>query len=161
MYRIRIPGPRRFRRKGDNMEPYIIKARYYETDQMGIIHHANYIRWMEEARIDALEQLGYPYRRFEEMGYMSPVLHTECEYRKSVKFGDEVKIVVSIREFGKLKFTLRYDIYNISEGGVLSAYGTTRHCFINSRTGLPVMMNKEMKEFTETMKKFLDEKAEG
>ncbi len=137
------------------MKPYMFKARYYETDQMGIIHHSNYIRWMEEARIDMLDQLGYPYRRFEEMGYMSPVLHAECEYRKSIKFDDEIKIVVSLQDFGKLKFTLRYDIYNMSEGGCLSAYGTTRHCFLKSGNGMPVMMNKEMKEFSETMQKLI------
>ena len=136
------------------MKPYMLKARYYETDQMGIIHHSNYIRWMEEARIDMLEQMGYPYRKFEEMGYISPVLHAECEYKKSVKFDDEVKITVSLQEFGKLKFTLKYDIYNMSEGGVLSACGMTRHCFLN-KDGRPVMMNKEMKEFSETMQKFL------
>jgi len=136
------------------MKPYMLKARYYETDQMGIIHHANYIRWMEEARIDMLSQMGYPYRRFEEMGYISPVLHAECEYKKSVKFDDEVKIVVSLQEFGKVKFTLRYDIYNMSEDGVLSAVGTTRHCFLN-KDGRPVMMNKEMKEFSDTMQKLL------
>ena len=141
------------------MKPYMLKARYYETDQMGIIHHSNYIRWMEEARIDVLNQLGYPYRRFEEMGYMSPVLHAECEYKKSVKFDDEVKIVVSLEDFGKVKFTLRYDIYNMSEGGCLSACGTTRHCFLN-KDGRPVMMNREMKEFSETMQKFLVEKTE-
>ena len=141
------------------MKPYMLKARYYETDQMGIIHHSNYIRWMEEARIDMLNQLGYPYRRFEEMGYISPVLHAECEYKKSVKFDDEVKIVVSLQDFGKVKFTLRYDIYNMSEGGCLSACGTTRHCSLN-KDGRPVMMNKEMKEFSETMKKFLGEKTE-
>ena len=141
------------------MKPYMLKARYYETDQMGIIHHSNYIRWMEEARIDILNQLGYPYRRFEEMGYMSPVLHAECEYKKSVKFDDEVKIVVSLEDFGKVKFTLRYDIYNMSEGGCLSACGTTRHCFLN-KDGRPVMMNKEMKEFSETMQKLLGEKTE-
>lgn len=141
------------------MKPYMLKARYYETDQMGIIHHSNYIRWMEEARIDVLNQLGYPYRRFEEMGYMSPVLHAECEYKKSVKFDDEVKIVVSLQDFGKVKFTLRYDIYNMSEGGCLSACGLTRHCFLN-KDGRPVMMNKEMKEFSETMQKFLGEKTE-
>lgn len=128
----------------------MLKARYYETDQMGIIHHANYIRWMEEARIDMLSQMGYPYRRFEEMGYISPVLHAECEYKKSVKFDDEVKIVVSLQEFGKVKFTLRYDIYNMSEDGVLSAVGTTRHCFLN-KDGRPVMMNKEMNKFTDAM----------
>ena len=138
------------------MNPYMLKARYYETDQMGIIHHSNYIRWMEEARIDMLEQMGYPYRKFEEMGYISPVLHAECEYKKSVKFDDEVKITVSLQEFGKLKFTLKYDIYNMSEGGVLSACGMTRHCFLN-KDGRPVMMNKEMKEFSETMEKLLGE----
>ena len=141
------------------MKPYMLKARYYETDQMGIIHHANYIRWMEEARIDMLSQMGYPYRRFEEMGYISPVLHAECEYKKSVKFDDEVKIVVSLQEFGKVKFTLRYDIYNMSEDGVLSAVGTTRHCFLN-KDGRPVMMNKEMKEFSDVMQKYFEEIAE-
>ena len=138
------------------MKPYMLKARYYETDQMGIIHHANYIRWMEEARIDMLSQMGYPYRRFEEMGYISPVLHPECQYKKSVKFDDEVKIVVSLQEFGKVKFTLRYDIYNMSEDGVLSAVGTTRHCFLN-KDGRPVMMNKEMKEFSDVMQKYFEE----
>lgn len=138
------------------MEPYIRQAKYYETDQMGIIHHSNYIRWMEEARIDVLDQLGYPYRRFEEMGYMSPVLHAECDYKKSVRFGDEVKIIVSLQDFGKVKFTLRYDMYNMTEGGVLSASGTTTRCFLK-KDGRPVMMNKEMKEFSETMEKLLGE----
>ena len=138
------------------MEPYMRTAKYYETDQMGIIHHSNYIRWMEEARIDVLDQLGYPYRRFEEMGYMSPVLHAECDYKKSVRFGDEVKIIVSLQDFGKVKFTLRYDMYNMTEGGVLSASGTTTHCFLK-KDGRPVMMNKEMKEFSETMEKLLGE----
>lgn len=138
------------------MEPYIRQAKYYETDQMGIIHHSNYIRWMEEARIDVLDQLGYPYRRFEEMGYMSPVLHAECDYKKSVRFGDEVKIIVSLQDFGKVKFTLRYDMYNMTEGGVLSASGTTTHCFLK-KDGRPVMMNKEMKEFSKTMEKLLGE----
>ncbi|HIW41095.1 MAG TPA: acyl-CoA thioesterase [Candidatus Mediterraneibacter vanvlietii] len=123
---------------------------------MGIIHHSNYIRWMEEARIDVLDQLGYPYRRFEEMGYMSPVLHAECDYKKSVRFGDEVKIIVSLQDFGKVKFTLRYDMYNMTEGGVLSASGTTTHCFLK-KDGRPVMMNKEMKKFSETMEKLLGE----
>ena len=137
--------------------PYLRKAQFYETDGMGIIYHGNYIHWMEEARIDMLDQLGYPYRRFEEMGYMSPVLHVECEYKKSVKFDDEVKIVVSLKEFGRVKFTLRYDIYNMSEGGELSAYGTTTHCFLK-KDGRPVLIDKEMKEFAETMKTLSMEK---
>ncbi len=140
------------------MKPYIRKAKYYETDQMGIIHHSNYIRWMEEARIDLLDQIGFPYRRFEEMGYISPVLHAECEYKKSIKFDDEVKIVVSLQELGRVKFTLRYDIYNLSEEGVLSAYGTTTHCFLK-KNGRPVLIDRDMKEFSDVMRG-LSEKTE-
>lgn len=138
------------------MKPYYLKARYYETDKMGIIHHSNYIRWMEEARVDVLNQLGYPFRKFEEMGYLSPVLHVECDYKKSVKFDDEIKIVVSLKELGKVKFTLGYEIYNMTEGGVLCVCGATRHCFLH-KDGRPVMMNKEMKEFMETMNQFYQE----
>lgn len=140
------------------MKPYTRKAKYYETDQMGIIHHSNYIRWMEEARIDLLDQIGFPYRRFEEMGYISPVLHAECEYKKSIKFDDEVKIIVSLQELGRVKFTLRYDIYNLSEDGVMSAYGTTTHCFLK-KDGRPVLIDREMKEFSDVMKG-LSEQAE-
>ena len=138
------------------MKPYKKTAKYYETDQMGVIHHSNYIRWMEEARVDMLNQIGYPYRRFEEMGYISPVLHVDCEYKKSVKFDDEVKITVRLQEAGRVKFTLRYDIYNLSEGGVLSASGTTTHCFLR-KDGRPVLMDKEMKEFTEVMRNTLEQ----
>ena len=138
------------------MKPYIKTAKYYETDQMGVIHHSNYIRWMEEARVDMLDQIGYPYRRFEEMGYISPVLHVDCEYKKSVRFDDEVKIIVRLQEAGRVKFTLRYDIYNVSEGGVLSAYGTTTHCFLK-KDGRPVLMDKEMKGFAEGMKNTLEQ----
>lgn len=138
------------------MKPYIKTAKYYETDQMGVIHHSNYIRWMEETRVDMLNQIGYPYRRFEEMGYISPVLHVDCEYKKSVKFDDEVKITIRLQEAGRVKFTLRYDIYNLSEGGVLSASGTTTHCFLR-KDGRPVLMDKEMKEFTEVMRNTLEQ----
>ncbi len=138
------------------MKPYKKTAKYYETDQMGVIHHSNYIRWMEEARVDMLNQIGYPYRRFEEMGYISPVLHVDCEYKKSVKFDDEVKITIRLQEAGRVKFTLRYDIYNLSEGGVLSASGTTTHCFLR-KDGRPVLMDKEMKEFTEVMRNTLEQ----
>ena len=55
------------------IKPYRRAVQYYETDMMGIVHHANYIRWMEEARIDFLAQLGFPYARMEAEGVLSPV----------------------------------------------------------------------------------------
>ena len=52
---------------------YAHKVQYYETDMMGMVHHANYIRWMEEARIDFMDRLGFSYRKMEEEGVVSPV----------------------------------------------------------------------------------------
>ena len=57
-----------------DLKVYTHNAKYYETDQMGIIHHSNYIRWMEEARIDMMEQIGMSYADMEKAGIISPVL---------------------------------------------------------------------------------------
>lgn len=69
------------------MKPYLRKVQYYETDRMGITHHANYVRWMEEARIDFMEQLGFQYLQMEAQGVVSPVKKIECEYRSPCSFG--------------------------------------------------------------------------
>ena len=62
------------------IRPYEHHAKYYETDQMGIIHHSNYIKWMEEARMDLMEQIGLSYKEMEAMEIISPVLSVSCEY---------------------------------------------------------------------------------
>ena len=63
------------------MNPCEHKVQYYETDGMGIVHHSNYIRWFEEARVDLLEQLGFGYDRIEAAGYSGPVLEVSCQYK--------------------------------------------------------------------------------
>lgn len=65
---------------------------YYETDKMGIIHHSNYIRWFEEARIDFMTKMGYPYKRLEDEGIIIPVVSVSSEYKSMVRFGDTVII---------------------------------------------------------------------
>ena len=60
------------------MRPYTHKVKYYETDRMGITHHSNYIRWMEEARIDLLEQIGWGLDKIEESRIVSPIVSVEC-----------------------------------------------------------------------------------
>ena len=57
---------------------YLRKVHYHETDKMGITHHTNYIKWMEEARIDFLDQIGWSYARLEREGILSPVIGVEC-----------------------------------------------------------------------------------
>ena len=70
------------------IRPYEHHAKYYETDQMGIIHHSNYIKWMEEARMDLMEQIGLSYKQMEEMEIISPVLSVSCEYHSMVHFDE-------------------------------------------------------------------------
>ena len=70
------------------LRPYEHHAKYYETDQMGIIHHSNYVKWMEEARMDLMDQMGLSYKQMEEMEIISPVLSIAVEYHSMVHFDD-------------------------------------------------------------------------
>ena len=91
-----------------HIRPYEHHAKYYETDQMGIIHHSNYIRWMEEARMDLMEQIGLSYKGMEEMEIISPVLSISCEYKSMVHFDDTVVIETRIAEYNGIKMKVEY-----------------------------------------------------
>ena len=68
------------------MKPYTHKVNYYETDKMGITHHSNYVRFMEEARVDFLDQIGWSFIDLENKGIVSPVIHIECTFKKTTTF---------------------------------------------------------------------------
>ena len=84
---------------------------YYETDQMGIVHHSNYIRYFEEARLDMMEQVGLSYAAMEEHGLIIPVLSVACEYIKPVLFGEKVQIHTRLVKFDGIKMQFVYEIY--------------------------------------------------
>ena len=81
------------------MQKYRHIVQYYETDKMGITHHSNYIRWMEEARIDFLRQIGWDYAKLESIGIISPVIAVNCKYKKSTTFEAVIYIDVIVEEF--------------------------------------------------------------
>lgn len=119
-------------------------AKYYETDQMGIIHHANYIRWMEEARMDLMTQTGFSYKKMEEMGIISPVLAVSCEYRSMVHFDDIVRIEINITKYNGVKLELEYRMTDKATGE-LRTLARSRHCFL-SRSGKPVSLKRACPE---------------
>lgn len=125
------------------MNTYQHKVQYYETDQMGIVHHSNYVRWMEEARIEFLTRLGWEYRRMEEMGVVSPVTAIEGKYKRSAKFADVVDIAVFVEEFRGIRLKLKYEIR--SSEGVLLFTGASEHCFMDGE-GRILNMKKEYPE---------------
>lgn len=120
--------------KSMKIQAYERMAQYYETDQMGVVHHSNYIRWFEEARVDLLAQLGLPYKEMERRGVMIPVLSAQAEYVKPVRFEDVVRIEMQIVNFAGthgLKFAARYRVTN-RETGALVTTGETRHTFTDA-----------------------------
>lgn len=112
------------------MQPYEWKAQYYETDQMGIVHHANYIRWFESARIDFMEQMGISYKKMEEDGIISPVLSASCNYHHMTYFGDTVQVIPSIKAYNGIRLVISYEVKN-KKTGAIQAKGETSHCFLN------------------------------
>ena len=87
------------KKKGEHgMSEYLHKVQYYETDKMGVTHHSNYIRWMEEARVAFLDEIGWNYAQLESMGISSPVIGVQGDYKNTTTFNDEVRTTVSVRE---------------------------------------------------------------
>lgn len=133
------------------MEAYRRKVQYYETDQMKIVHHSNYIRWFEEARIDYMEQLGMSYTEMEERGIISPVLAVESEYIRMVHFGDTVSIRARIKEYNGIKLAISYEVTD-EVTGMVHCRGLTRHCFLNEK-GRPISLKRDQPDYHE---KFMD-----
>lgn len=113
----------------NNYFPYNRKPHYYETDMMGVIHHSNYIRWFEEARLDFLEQAGFAYLKMEEEGVIIPVLAIDIKYHNFVRYEEEVSIFVKLINYSGVKLKLGYEIYR-NRDNLLCTTGTTDHTFI-------------------------------
>lgn len=122
------------------MNKYVHKVNYYETDKMGITHHSNYIRWMEEARIDFLGKIGCGYKKLEDDGVISPVIGLECEFKTPTTFDDKVEIEVRIKEFKGVKLVLSYKMTN-AETGELVLTAQSSHCFLD-KSSKPIVLKK-------------------
>lgn len=132
------------------MHTYIHRVNYYETDKMGITHHSNYIRWMEEARADYLKSLGYGLRRLEADGITSPVVSVECRYKHTTTFDDEIKIEVAIEKYNSVKLELSYVMTEL-ETGTVALTAKSAHCFIDDK-GRPIIVKKVFPEFDEILR---------
>lgn len=106
------------------------KAQYYETDQMGIIHHSNYVRWFEESRVNLMEKLGLGYDVTEEKGIISPVLAIECDFKSMTHFNDLVEIIPMVTEYTGIKLTVSYVVRD-KKSMEIRCTGSSKHCFMS------------------------------
>lgn len=139
------------------MKLYQHTVQYYETDKMGITHHSNYIRWMEEARIDFLAQIGWDYAKLEAAGIVSPVIGVECRYRESTTFSERISISVRVEECKGVRLKLAYVMTNEAQRVVCE--GSSEHCFLNEK-GQPLRLKREFPDFYETLAALGQERAQ-
>lgn len=123
---------------------YNHRIQYYETDGMRIVHHSNYIRWMEEARIAFMEDVGYGYEQMEQDGVSIPVLSVSCDYKSMMRFGQTCRIDVRITKLTPVRMALSYEFYDAATG-TLCGTATSGHCFIG-QNGRPLALKKYLPE---------------
>lgn len=130
------------------------KINYYETDKMGVVHHSNYIRYMEEARCFWLENIEMPFSLLEENNITIPVLGVNCTYKNHVTFGDTIIIRPFVKEYSGVRMTVGYDVQDKKTGKTV-LIGETKHCFTDKNLK-PINLKKYNLEFSNKFQNLLE-----
>lgn len=120
--------------------PYEHRTKYYETDQTGAIHQTNYTKWLEDARMDIMDQLGLGYKQMQQLQIMCPLLSEAVSYIGMIRFDETIVIETKVEQYDGQKMTLDYTIYD-KETRDVKATAKTTHCFMNS-SGIPISLNR-------------------
>ena len=137
------------------MYTYQHSVQYYETDKMGVTHHSNYIRWMEESRVGFLADIGLDYALLEQRGLISPVIGlNNIKYKKPTTFGDVVNIEVYIKEYNGIVIVFNYTMKN-KEGAVVFV-GESEHCFLSPQ-GKMIILKSAFPDLDEILSKKVGE----
>ena len=130
-------------------------VQYYETDKMGVTHHSNYIRFMEEARLDFFKKLGFDYLEFEKMGVMSPVIGlNNIRYKRPSTVGDTIDIEVSVKAYNSIILTMHY-VMKVKDAVILE--GDSDHCFLNKEGKMLPLGEKKYPELDKKLKELLNQ----
>ncbi len=109
-----------------------VEVRYAETDQMGVVHHSNYLVWFELARTALCRRTGYHYQEIEEMGYQLQVTGAELQYRSGARYGDTVAVACTLERLGSRGLTFAY---RVTRDATLLVRGVTHHVWVDVSRG--------------------------
>ncbi len=120
-----------------------VEVRYAETDQMGVVHHANYLVWFELARTRLCRESGFHYADIERLGYLLMVTGAELRYRRGAHYGDTVGVVCWLERMSSrgLRFA-----YEVRRGDDLLAEGATEHLWVDKASGKPCRTPEALRE---------------
>ncbi|WNR43350.1 acyl-CoA thioesterase [Paenibacillus roseipurpureus] len=135
-----------------------LRVRYEETDQMGVVYHANYLTWFEIGRTELIRDLGYPYRKIEEKGLLLPVTEAELKFKRPARYDDLIGIYTRVSQTGSVRLQFSYEIRRILEGEPeeLLVTGTSHHVWVNP-SWKPVRIEKEAPDLWQVITNYTDE----
>ncbi|MEI5907908.1 thioesterase family protein [Bacillus spongiae] len=128
-----------------------IKVRYAETDQMGVVYHANYLVWMELGRTKHIEDIGFQYAEMENEGILCPVVDLQISYKKPFRYGDTATVKTWIEEYNGVRLTYGYEMY--SEDGELAVSGSSEHICVKKDSFRPISLKKRFANWHEVYEK--------
>jgi len=121
---------------------------YYETDKMGVVHHSNYLRWMEEARIQYFNDTDLAYHETESYGVLSPITEVNIKFKSPARFGDNFTVKMKMTKYTGVRFVINYTIVNQNDDILLE--GESSHAFIDE-SFRPVSLARVIPERHEKM----------
>jgi acyl-CoA thioester hydrolase len=122
-----------------------IDVRYAETDQMGVVYHANYLIWCEIGRTSLMGKLGISYLAMEESGVLAPVTNVNMNYKAPARYGRKMFITTWIEAYTGVRVTYGYEISD--EKNNLCMQGTSEHVLVNKKDFRPLSMKKHFPEW--------------
>src|SRR5690606_12960675 len=117
-----------------------IDVRYAETDQMGVVYHANYLVWMEIGRTSLIQDLGFTYAGLEAEGYLSPVIDLSIQYKAAMRYGQKATVRTWVESHGKMRTVYGYEI--LQKNGTVAATATSEHILVKKENFRPVSLQK-------------------
>lgn len=140
------------------LKPYKREVFYYETDKMAIVHHSNYIRIFDEARVDYLQQAGIHFSMIEELGILIHTLSINCEYKNPLVFAEPFAVYMKMTKFNGTTLELDYRIVSCKTGKV-NALGHSLHCFTDTNIK-PLRLKNKFPELYQTLASYLNVETE-
>ncbi|NEW07762.1 acyl-CoA thioesterase [Paenibacillus sp. SYP-B3998] len=146
-----------------------LRVRFEETDQMGVVYHANYLTWFEIGRTEFIRELGFSYRSIEENGLLLPVVEAEAKFRRPARYDDLICVYTRVTNASSVRIDFTYEVRRVTEDhlvtssasfqketdlepkGELLVTGTTRHVWVNP-SWKPARIDKEAPQLWQLLK---------
>ncbi|WP_217585513.1 acyl-CoA thioesterase [Lentibacillus saliphilus] len=125
-----------------------IDVRYQETDQMGVVYHANYLVWFEIGRTHLIKHLGFDYAEMEKRGIVSPVVNAHISFKKPIRYGENVHVETWLKAYDGIRSVYAYDIIN--KDGEVAVSGETEHVIVKKDSFRPLSLRKAFPEWHHT-----------